>query len=258
MRKIDLTITILTKNNMKKKDILLKVIEYANFTNIVIVDDCSNDGTLEYLKELEKKHSNIKVYQRKLDNFANQRNFAISRINTNCYFSLDSDEVITSKLKQKIINLFASGKIDEDDGYYINRRNILLGRVFWFGKKYPNRQLRICRREFKWNGEVHEKPTGLRKIGWIKGDIIHYSTETAEEFMNKMNRYIDLEVKKYKGNRIYFWQVIIEPFKKFVKDYFIFLGFLNGKEGLIYHSLDNIYEFLKYARLYENFKSKNK
>jgi len=252
---IDLTITLLTHNDMKK-GILQKVINSAMFVDIIVVDDYSNDGTYEYLKNLEKKYSNIKVFQRKLDNFANQKNYAVSKIKTNWYFSLDSDEVIDEKLKNKLLKLFTSNKLNEYDGYYINRRNILLKRTFWFGKKYPNRQLRIVKKEFKWKGEVHEKPSGLKRIGWIKGDIIHYSTETVEEFINKINKYIDLEVEKYRGSNVLFYKVIYEPLKKFIKDYIVFLGFLNGKEGFIYHCLDAIYEFLKYARLYEKFKNK--
>jgi hypothetical protein len=255
MEKIDLTITILTHNDMQK-GILSNVIESANFTDIVIVDDYSEDGTFEYLKKLEKKYSNIKVYQRKLDNFANQKNFAIEKINTNWYFSLDSDEIIDVHLRDKIIQMFTSKTINKYDGFYINRRNILLNKTFWFGKKYPNRQIRIAKKEFKWQGEVHEKPSGLNKIGWIKADIIHHSTSSVKEFMNKMNRYIDLEVEKYDGSKVHFWQVFIEPLKFFIKDYFIFLGFLNGKKGFIYHALDAIYEFLKYARLYEKFSNK--
>jgi len=61
----------------------------------VIVDTGSIDGTRQKLEELEKKHTNLTVYDYVFDDYASSRNFSLSKVETKRALVLDADERIT-------------------------------------------------------------------------------------------------------------------------------------------------------------------
>ena len=77
----------------------------SEFNDIIILDSYSTDSTVSIAKS-----KGARVFQRKFDNFANQRNYALKNLTfkNDWILHLDADEIITSKLieeiKQKIPN----------------------------------------------------------------------------------------------------------------------------------------------------------
>jgi glycosyltransferase involved in cell wall biosynthesis len=75
----------------------------------VILDTGSVDGTREKLEELQAEFKNLKVYDRKFDNYVNSRNDSLRRVKTKWALVLDADELITTEgfeiIKRKMENL---------------------------------------------------------------------------------------------------------------------------------------------------------
>lgn len=96
MNKANLSITIITLNEEKKLPICLKSIKNLA-DEIVVVDSGSTDGTVGIAKNF-----NAKVFERKFDNYSNQKNYAASEATGNWILSLDADEEI-SPIEEKCL-----------------------------------------------------------------------------------------------------------------------------------------------------------
>ena len=95
-KSINLSVVILTKNEEKK---IVKAIKSANFADEVIVYDCgSTDKTAEIASSTGARVYIDPVWQ----GFGKQRNKAQKKAKFDWIFMLDSDEVITPKLKKSI------------------------------------------------------------------------------------------------------------------------------------------------------------
>ena len=112
---LDLAVIILTYNEeINLHNSIKNVINWAN--NIYILDSFSNDNT----KNIALSYS-VNFSERKFDNYSNQRNFAINKldIKNNLILFLDADEYLTEELKNEITKELLNPKFD---GYYFRRR----------------------------------------------------------------------------------------------------------------------------------------
>ncbi len=93
----------------------IESIEKQTYKNIEIiaVDDCSKDGTLAKLKELQEKYSNLQVYQNdKNRGAAYSRNFAMKKTKGEYIGFVDSDDYITDDYYEKLIETAEKEKAD--------------------------------------------------------------------------------------------------------------------------------------------------
>ncbi len=73
----------------------------------VIVDTGSVDSTWDKLQEFQQQYTHLRVFQKKFNNFADMRNYALSFVTTKMVLILDADERLTArdfKRLAKIIN----------------------------------------------------------------------------------------------------------------------------------------------------------
>src|SRR3989338_1863515 len=110
MKSENLTAVILTHNEEGK---IQKCIESLDFcSEIVVIDDNSNDKTREIASECSAK-----VYEHKLSgDFANQRNWALDKVQTEWTLFVDADEIVTKELAVEIVEQL---KNCQDDGFYL-------------------------------------------------------------------------------------------------------------------------------------------
>src|SRR5690606_9730204 len=97
---------------------------------------------------------------------------------------------------------------------------------------YPDKKLRLWdKSKGEWGGtNPHDhfimKPGAT--TGYLKGDLLHYSYNSIREHVNQLNYFTDImaeeEIKKGKKSGIFF--LLISPWIKFIKSYFIQLGVL--------------------------------
>jgi len=278
MNKNNLSIIILTYNEELHLERCLESIKSIS-NGIYIVDSFSDDRTLEIAQ-----NKNAKVYQNKWPgNHAEQVNWALETlpIETEWVMRLDADEYLTDKLVEEIKENLENTEAGVN-GYILNRRVYFKKKWMKHGGNYPVKLLRmwrnkkaLCEQKFMdehmvlIEGETKEFKydfidENLRDISWWTEK--HNSYATREMIDTLINKY-ELEGKKLdisgdigfqanlkrKFKKIYQnFPLFLRPFIYFFYRYFIKLGILDGKEGLIWNFLQGLwYRFLVDTKIYE-------
>ncbi|MFC1820766.1 glycosyltransferase family 2 protein, partial [Thermodesulfobacteriota bacterium] len=114
-----LSLTIATKNESEK---ILKCINSVPFADeIVIVDDCSSDDTVE-----KAKNAGARVIVKESGgSFHENKNLAIEEAKNEWVLSLDADEIASEELSESIQSVLCS---PIHDGYLVDRHNYFLGK----------------------------------------------------------------------------------------------------------------------------------
>ena len=221
-----LTTIILTKNEETNIERSIKSCLFAD--EVIIIDDFSNDKTTEIAKK-----NLAKIIQRKLNsNFSDQRNYAFEIAKGDWIFFLDADEEITPELKQEI-ELF----IKNNSKYsvaYIKRRDFWWGRELRYGevrKVYKQGLIRLIKKNSgRWEGLVHEKFIYTGFSNRFKNYINHFPHPTIKDFINDINFYSTLRSEELNkiGRKTNIFDVSFTPLFKFIHNYLVKLGFLDG------------------------------
>jgi glycosyltransferase involved in cell wall biosynthesis len=219
---------------------------------IIVVDSGSTDATVE----LARKRG-AKVFVEEWKGFAAQKNSAIAKASCDWTLSLDADEEVSAELAASISALLARGAAAaECDGYMMARRNLYLGRWIKRSGYYPDRKLRLVKRgAAAWEPlAVHEKMKPMGRIGLAQGDLIHHAYPTLESFIEHANRYSTLGGQMVASERrvgFSLFNIVVRPAVAFFYRYFIRLGFLDGREGLLVQLTHASYVSWKYAKAWE-------
>lgn len=247
-------------------------------SEIFVVDSCSTDATTELAAAegavvLEHAFINqAKQFQWALDTLA---------ISADWVMRLDADEIIEADLAAEIADRLPRLP-PSVNGINLKRKHIFLGRWIRHGGRYPLILLRIWRRgtatvEDRWMDEHILLKSGDSVT--LSGGFSDHNLGDISSFIAKHNGYatreaVQLLLKKRGALAEGRWQMrgtsqaavkrrmketvydrIPFPFAAcgyFLYRYFIQLGFLDGREGLIYHVLQGFwYRFLVGAKLLE-------
>jgi glycosyltransferase involved in cell wall biosynthesis len=216
---------------------------------IVIVDSFSQDRTLEIAKGYTGQ-----VFERKWTGYRDQKNFALSKASGDWILSLDADEVVSEVLRQEIQKEIS--RHPAKGGYRIPRRSYYQGRWINHSSFYPDRQLRLFRRELgTWvGGRVHERVEVRGDIGLLKNDLLHYpyqgsisgQLKTIASFSTLL-----AEDMYERGEGFHLGLLLLRPPLKFVEVYVLKLGFLDGLAGLIIAVSSAYAMFVRYVKLRE-------
>lgn len=235
MLQVNLSIMILTFNSQKY---LAKVLNSCTFADeVLIVDSGSTDNTLE----IAKTFTNVKIINQKWLGFGKQKQVGLDACKYTWVFVLDSDEIITTELKNEITPIL---KTPTYKAYFVPRLNHFFGKVIKHCGLYPDYTIRFFDKNFAnfSQNEIHEKVETQEKTGILKNHMEHFAYDSIEEFISKQNRYSSLNKKRN------FAKAIINPYWTFFKIYFLRLGFLEGKHGFIIAKLYAQYTFWKYIK----------
>lgn len=241
MPKISVIIPVLNeeKNLRRTVDALIELAD-----EILVLDSGSTDHTQAIAIE-----SGCRVENIKWNGFAKTRNQGAQLAIHDWLFFLDADEVVSKELKQAILE----EKKNLSGIYTFNRRNIYMERPIRFGGFYPDRKVRLWKKgTAEWTGgSVHEKvklSAGMQ-INILAGDILHYSYNSIEEHRERARHYAMLAAADLvqSGKTIPFWKPIVNSSWKFIRHFFLRLGFLDGSAGfwLSWYSAREV--FLKYS-----------
>jgi len=243
---LNLSVGILTFNSEEKiGEVLESVKDVAD--EVVVVDSGSTDSTLKILENY-----GARVFKRKFDNFVNQKNFLLSKCSGDWVLFIDDDEVLSGELRESIRKLKSEGT--DCSGFYINVMTNYLGR--WIRHAwYPDWHLRLAKRnECRWEGDgVHESLKVKGKVGYLKGDLLHYSYTSVSQHIRKIDLYTTLysEGAYRRGKRFSLFKLVTSPLGSFVRRYILKRGFLDGFEGFVLSIMASYYSFLKYLKLWE-------
>jgi glycosyltransferase involved in cell wall biosynthesis len=222
-----LVITYNEEGNMKE---VLDNLAFAD--EIIVVDSFSSDKTFE----IASSFKNVKVVQRIFDNYALQRNYALSLAANAWILFIDADERLSAKLKEEI--RFTINQKNNASAYYIYRNFMFENKKLRFSGWQTDKIIRLFKKESaSYNIEkiVHEKLIIKGSVGKLKNKLIHYSYSNYDDYKNKMIFYGKLKakeefVKKTNPNAFHFF---IRPLYQFLNQFLIRFGFLDGKKGVI-------------------------
>lgn len=221
---------------------------------IIVVDSGSTDRTLAIAEQYKAK-----IYVEPWKGYGAQMNSAIDKCTSDWIFSLDADEVLTLELIDEIRGMLQSKPAY--DVYSVPRLNQVFGRWMRYGGLYPDRKIRLFRpgtARLPENIEPHSAPKWDGEVGKLKGDLLHYQYPTLPLYIEHMDRYssasIPLMLRRGKTSQSFFsffCNVLLNPVFTFLYNYFVRLGFLDGREGLMFHVSHSAYVSWKYGKAWQ-------
>jgi glycosyltransferase involved in cell wall biosynthesis len=199
---------------------------------IIVVDSFSTDQTVA----IASSFKNVKVFQHTFDNFALQRNYALSLASNQWILFIDADERITPKLQQEINAII--NETDSYPAYFMYRNFIFENKKLRFSGWQTDKIIRLFKKEnaiYNIEKIVHEKLIVNGKIGKLKHKLIHHSYSNYEDYKQKMIFYGKLKAQEelLKKTNPNFFHFYIRPLYQFLNQYLLRFGFLDGKKGII-------------------------
>ena len=242
-----ISVVIITKNEEKNIGKCLESIKWVD--EIIVIDDCSSDKTVEICK----KYTN-KVFRKKWLGYSGQKKFGFKKASNEWILNLDADEQISEKLQKEIKEILKTNKSDK--AFYIPYYNYFLGKRIMGCGWYPDYHLRLFRNK-KWEMkrmEIHESISVKGEKKYLKNPIIHCSYINISHYLEKLNRYTSLEaqtIKNIKNRRKLVYLMLAKPLKTFKKMYIKQKGYKEGMHGFILSVFSSIYRFMVYAKYWE-------
>ena len=245
-----LSLTIPTYNEEKNIHIPLDS-AYDLVDAVVIVDGGSTDDTV---KKAESYGSKVKVHH--VDNppnFLTNKQRAIEYAYGEWILQLDADEGVSPELKKEIKEILQNPKFD---GYFIPRKNFFLGRFLMKGGVYPDRVLRLYKRDkahFKLK-DIHENAVVDGETGETKSAIEHYADPDFERYIMRWNRYTTFDANQAiekKQKLSFFKYFIIKPISTFFKIYFRHKGFMDGFPGFVWALFSSLRYLVIYVKIWQ-------
>ncbi|MFA7268168.1 MAG: glycosyltransferase family 2 protein [Sterolibacterium sp.] len=214
---------------------------------ILVVDSGSTDDTVALALA-----QGARVVHQDWLGYGPQKQFAVEQASHDWVLSVDADERVSETLRASILQaLDRPGHL----AYRFPRCNRFLGRYLRHGEGYPDWSLRLFdRRRARWSTDaVHEKVIAQTEVAALSGDLLHDSAETLSGYLDKQNRYTSLAAQQAyaAGRRAHIGHLLLSPLLRFIKFYFVRLGFLDGVPGLVHILIGCGNSFTKHAKILE-------
>lgn len=241
-----ISVIIIAKNEADNLKLSLPQLHWCD--DIVLVNDNSTDQTVEIAKQF-----GCRIFDRTFDGFGTQKQFAVSKTNHQWVLNIDADEVLSQPLIDEILTL--NLELKSIAGYALPIRHVFLGKVFLHGKESKFYHLRLFNKTLGNFDEakVHEKVKLNGAIKNLNNVVLHYSYKDLKHYFEKFNQYTSIGATKLKEkgkNRNLVFTFLGFPFY-FIKHYFIYGNFMNGRNGFVWSYLNALYHVVKYLKLYE-------
>ncbi|MFO1371856.1 MAG: glycosyltransferase family 2 protein [Candidatus Competibacteraceae bacterium] len=223
-----LGVALITKNAAARLDECLSSLVFAD--RVVLLDSGSTDTTLA----IARAHG-VEIYQSAdWPGFGIQKNRAVALLDTDWIFLIDADEVVTPKLAASIQAALAAPQAEV---YELNRLSSFCGHWMRHSGWYPDWIARLFKRGSARFSEdlVHERLRFTCPSARLAGALLHYSYENYSDVLRKLEQYSSLGATQRiaRGETGDLGKAIARGSWAFLRTYFLRLGFLDGRAGLI-------------------------
>ncbi|MDP2811745.1 MAG: glycosyltransferase family 2 protein [Rhodocyclaceae bacterium] len=270
MSRLPLSAVLITRNAAAQFPACLESLAFC--AEIVVVDSGSTDETVEIAQA-----AGARVIHQDWLGYGPQKQFAVDQAAHDWVLCVDADERVSERLRERILAVLPAlkehagppqvlpGPLGGGRGlaatsggaffhaYRFPRCNRFLGRYLRHGEGYPDWSLRLFdRRHARWSDDVvHEKVVADGPVGTLAGDLLHDSAETLEHYLAKQDRYTTLAAKAAlaAGKRASLARLLFSPSIRFVKFFFLRLGFLDGLPGLVHILIGCRNSHAKYVKM---------
>ncbi len=268
----DITAIILTKN--EEKNIARCLDSIRGLCRRMVVVDCgSTDDTVALAKS-----RGAEVLFHEFEYYAKQWNWGLdnANIDTRWVIRIDADEQFPQALCDEIEANMRLHDADDVNGFTLEATYFFLGRALTHGSK--KRKLMVFKTGL---GRIEDRRRDAHTIlsegtsVALRNRFLHYDFKDLDNFIGRYNWYATREAMDYmdwKRGRVdasvndaqiegkrkkkygvyYRFPKFLRAFLWFNFNYFLRGGFLDGKEGFIYHVLSSFwYRFVVDAKIYE-------
>ncbi|MFL6648662.1 MAG: glycosyltransferase family 2 protein [Sulfurifustis sp.] len=240
-----LSVVVITRNVAGELPACLASVAFAD--EIIVVDSGSTDDTVA----VAARHGACVLRQEWLG-YGPQKQYGVQQARNRWVLCVDADERVSERLRASIVATLAS---PTKAAYAMARCNRFMGRWLRHGEGYPDWSVRLFDRErARWSDDaVHERVLTNGPVGRLDGDLMHESETGIAAYLEKQNRYTTLQAESLlaRGKRVSLGRLVLSPLFRFIKFYFLRLGFLDGVPGLVHISIGCFNSFIKYAKLRE-------
>lgn len=241
--RVPVSLVVITRDAGAQLHACLNSVRFAD--EILVVDSGSVDDTV-----LIAGSFGARVVSQPWLGYGPQKQFAVTRAANDWVLCVDADERVTPELQASIEAALLRPSCA---AYRMARCNRFLGRWLRHGEGYPDWSVRLFdRRHARWSDDtVHERVIVDGSTGRLAGDLRHESAESLDDYLARQNRYTTLQAGSLhaQGRRASIVQLLGSPLLRFIKFYFVRLGFLDGVAGLVHIAIGAGNSFIKYAKL---------
>lgn len=261
--RIPVSVLILTLDEEINIRGCIEALEWTD--DIVVLDSFSKDATVEIAESL-----GARIYTRKFDNFASQRNFALTTIafKHEWVLHLDADEVVTPELRDELASVVKTAQFD---AYQIPSKMMFMGTWLRYAGMYPTYQVRLGRLDslrFEQVGHGQRENMSPESVGTFVQPYLHFCfSKGIGDWIEKHNRYSTDEARhgvELLGKNRIDWLGLFQlpdktrrrralkglavrlPFRPALRFFYMYVlkrGFLDGWAGLVYCRLLAGYEY---------------
>ena len=244
-----LSVIVITKNESARIDACLASVAFAD--EWIVVDSVSSDDTAQRAHQAGAQVFSFADWP----GFGAQKQRALDRTSGQWVLAIDADERVTPELAasiQRAVTVGEGGPV----AWELSRLSSFCGRWIHHGDWYPDRVLRLFRREHaRFSADrVHERVIADGPIGRLEGELLHDTMPTIDDAIAKMNRYSSESASERatKGQRGGAAAAIGHAAWAFLRGYVFKRGFLDGAAGLavaVYVAEGTFWRYLKIAEL---------
>ncbi len=274
--KVPVSVLVPVKNEADNLRRCLPALAWAD--EVFVVDSQSTDETQQVAEGF-----GARVVQFHFNGtYPKKKNWALDNLplRNDWVLIVDADEVVVPELAEEIARRTASG---EADGFYLNMKYYFLGRRIkhcgyaeaWNLRLFKHRlgryeKMPVSAGTATGDNEAHEHVELEGKVLRLVHELDHHAYPTIAAWVEKHNRYAVWEAAMYErflrepvpasigpGKRFkrrlkkVYLRLPFRPLARFVYAYFVRLGFLDGRPGLVFCTLLAFYDFLAWANVYE-------
>ncbi len=216
------------------------------FGTTVVVDSFSDDDTVAIVRRFP-----VLLYQRPYRSAADQKNWALAKLDCEWVLILDADEALTPALRAEIESL----KAGSVRGYWIGRSSTYLSRQIKGCGWQRDKVLRLFARDSgRYDAvHVHEEVTVQGDVSRLRHKMIHFPYRDMAHHFDKINEYSSRGARDYieRGGRMPLLNMLLHPPFRFLRMFVLQAGWRDGRQGALLCLLASYSVFLKYAKAWE-------
>lgn len=242
-----LSAVVTTLNEEKNIRACLESLAWCD--EILVVDSFSTDRTCE----IARSFPNVVLHQRTYYGSASQKNWALDRVQYEWCLILDADERCTPELREEIESLLAQRP--GVNAYRLRRRVHFLGKRIRFSGCRNDRVVRLVKRGGARypDRRVHADMVTLGPAPTLEHALEHYCVQDLACYLNRMTRFgrwgaAQLWKDGARSSPVHF---LGRPLWRFLRSYFLQLGFLDGWAGCLFCATQAYSTFVKWSILWQ-------
>ena len=239
--------------------------------DVIVVDSFSTDRT----EAIAKEHG-ARFFQHEFEGFGSQRNWSLENIDIkhDWVLILDADEKVPAELADELCRI-ARENPDEVGAFRLRRRFYMWGRWLRYSSLYPTWVVRFIHKDrVRYINRGHAETQEVQgEIRDLENDLIDENLKGIDEWFERQNRYSTKDAQyelQQQGDSLRIgelfsgdpltrratlkriaWRLPFRPFLYFLYSYVWRLGFLDGRDGLVFCLMKATYQQMVVIKKYD-------